>query len=414
MPEKILIVDDEPDIVKVLSKIVEISGYQVVSASNGEEALKAVREEKPELVLLDYMMPDMTGLDVLKEIKKFSEEIYVVMVTGRGSEEVAASVMKAGASDYIIKPFVKDQIVTVIRDTLRIRMAEIKARRLQQELFELNRQLERMVEERTSDLVATQDRLIHQHNLSSLGEMSGGMAHEIRNPLNSIALYAQIMQDELRQDDPKREYLNKILNDVDRINSIVTNLHRFSRRIKREKTPVSLQRPLEATLKTLSTKFISQNISLNVDIEPGLPEVMASPEEMEEVFSHLLINAIHAMPQGGEINIGMRLVKAQEKSGQFRGRPECIRDLIEISLKDTGIGISREDLGKIFIPFFTTKTDWEGTGLGLSVVDRVISDHDGEINVQSEQGKGTVFTLRLPALESGSQVEFPPKRSAVG
>src|SRR3990172_2876165 len=115
MAEKILVVDDEQDIVKVLSKILEISGYEVISATNGTDAIVLVKNENPELVLLDYMMPDLTGLDVLKEIKKNSDEIYVVMVTGRGSEEVAAAVMKAGASDYVIKPFVKDQIVTVVK-----------------------------------------------------------------------------------------------------------------------------------------------------------------------------------------------------------------------------------------------------------------------------------------------------------
>ncbi len=233
MSEKILVVDDDADIVRLISKIVEISGYDAITAFGGREALEKAKEHSPQLVLLDYMMPDMNGLDVLKEIKAFSEDIYVVMVTGRGSEEVAANVMKAGASDYIIKPFVKDQILTVVKDTLRIRQAEIKAKRLQDELAELNRQLEEKVEERTRDLVETQERLILQHNLASLGEMSGGMAHEIRNPLNSIALYSQIMMDELDGGDKKLEYLNRIMSDVDRINAIVTNLNRVSRSIKR-------------------------------------------------------------------------------------------------------------------------------------------------------------------------------------
>src|SRR5512143_3577250 len=197
MPEKILVVDDEPDIVTVLSKILEMAGHSVSKAYSGSEAVQMAKEEEPSLMLLDYMMPDINGLDVLRAVKEFSPDIYVVMVTGRGSEEVAATVMKAGASDYVIKPFVKDQILSVVRDTLKVRQAEITARRLQNELQDLNRELEHKVDERTKDLMATQERLIQQHNLASLGEMSGGMAHEIRNPLNSIALYAQIMADEL-------------------------------------------------------------------------------------------------------------------------------------------------------------------------------------------------------------------------
>ena len=280
MPERILVVDDEPDIVIVLAKILELSGYSVSKAYSGSEALEIARQERPALVLLDYMMPDVTGLDVLLGIKAFSEDIYVIMVTGRGSEEVAATVMKAGASDYVIKPFVKDQILGVVRDTLKVRQAEITARRLQSELLELNRELEHKVEERTKDLMATQERLIQQQNLASLGEMSGGMAHEIRNPLNSIALYAQIMADELPTDDKMRDYLARIMNDVDRINAIVTNLNLFSRRIRRDKVPIHIQKPLETAIKTLSTRFANSNIKVGVKIEKDLPEVLASPEEM--------------------------------------------------------------------------------------------------------------------------------------
>ena len=402
MPEKILVVDDEPDIVTVLSKILEYAGYAVIKAYNGSEALELARSEGPELVLLDYMMPDATGLDVLRGIKTFSEDTYVIMVTGRGSEEVAATVMKAGASDYVIKPFVKDQILSCVRDTLKVRQAEITARRLQSELQELNQELERKVEERTNDLMETQDRLIHQQNLASLGEMSGGMAHEIRNPLNSIALYAQILAEELPADDKKRDYLSRIMNDVDRINAIVTNLNLFSRRTKREKTPTHIQKPLETAIKTLSTRFTAQGIKISVQMEKDLPEVLASPEEMEEVFSHLLINSIHAMPQGGEITVSVRLVSGSHRPELGRSSIQS-RDYLEISIQDTGVGIPKEEQNRIFIPFYTTKTDWEGTGLGLSVVHNVVSDHEGTIDVESDVGKGARFTIRLPALQSGSQ-----------
>jgi len=398
MHERLLVVDDEPDIVKVLSKILEINGYEVSSAYSGLEALQAIKDVNPELVLLDYMMPDINGLDVLRGIKSYSDDIYVVMVTGRGSEEVAATVMKSGANDYIIKPFEKDQILTVVKDTLKIRTAEIKAKRLQEELRVLNQELENKVEERTRDLVMTQERLVHQQNLASLGEMSGGMAHEIRNPLNSISLYAQIILDELMEDDPKKEYLNKIMNDVDRINAIVTNLNLFSRRIKREKEPLPLKMPLDAVLRTLSTQFDNNGIEMRVHFEEGLPEVLASNEEMEEVFSHLLVNAMHAMPVGGSIDVSMRLITAHPHNELFPDRDEPKREYIEVAVQDTGIGISKEDLNKIFIPFFTTKTDWQGTGLGLSVVHRVVDDHGGAIDVESEPGKGTTFTLRFPVL----------------
>ncbi|MBI5694371.1 MAG: response regulator [Nitrospirae bacterium] len=405
MAEKLLVVDDEQDIVKVLAKILELSGYEVHTATSGLDALRVVKEQDPDLVLLDYMMPDLTGLDVLRGIKTYSEDIYVVMVTGRGSEEVAATVMKAGASDYVIKPFEKKQILTVVKDTLRIRSAEITTRRLQKELADLNRDLEDKVAERTRDLVDTQERLIHQHNLASLGEMSGGMAHEIRNPLNSISLYAQIMIDELPPDDPKVDYVQRILSDVDRINAIVTNLNLFSRRIKRDKQPLHLQTPLETVLRTMSMQLVNKGVRVSVDIEGGLPEVLASGEEMEEVFSHLFVNSMHAMPEGGELAVVMRLLGGARNGEPQPGRDERPGQYIEVSVRDTGMGIPRDNIDKVFIPFFTTKTDWQGTGLGLSVANRVISDHKGTIDVESEEGHGTVFTIRLPVLESGAKLD---------
>jgi len=405
--EKILVVDDEIDICKILSKILELAGYEVRTSHSGVDALKLVQEFVPSLVFLDYMMPDLTGLEVLRGIKAFSEEIYVVMVTGRGSEEVAASVMKAGATDYVIKPFAKDQILKVTRDALRIRDAEIANRRLKGELQELNRDLEDKVRERTIELVEAQARFVQQQNMASLGEMSGGMAHEIRNPLNSISLYAEIMQGELENADPKNDYIKRILEDVDRISAIVTNLQHFSRRLKGDKGPADVREIVESSVRLLSTQFEQNGISVRLETAE-LPKTLASREELEEVFSHLIINAMQAMRGGGELSISMKLLTAPDRDPQS-DEPAGHTQYIEVSVSDTGSGIPPENLEKIFIPFFTTKSDWKGTGLGLSVVHRIITDHQGSIDVESEPGKGSKFIIRLPVLEAGDAFEQLPK-----
>jgi hypothetical protein len=312
--------------------------------------------------------------------------------------------MKAGASEYVIKPFERERILAVTKDTLRLRRAELDANRLRDQLSELNNELEAKVMERTRDLVETQERLVHQQNIASLGEMSGGMAHEIRNPLNSISLYAQLITDELPKDDPKQEYVGKIIADVDRINDIVTNLSSFSRRIRRDKSPLEMKEAVSSVMRSLSTQFSNNGITVNLDIERDLPVVLASREEMDEVFSHLLINAIHAMPGGGNIDIVIRTISGQPVKGAIPGLEQPVQQYVEVSVADTGAGISEEDLGRIFIPFFTTKSDWKGTGLGLAVVHRVITDHKGTIDVDSEEGKGAKFTFRLPALESGASL----------
>lgn len=409
MAEKVLVVDDEKDICKILAKILELAGYEVVTAYNGTDAIAMAREHGPELVFLDFMMPDLTGLDVLRAIRGYSEDIYVVIVTGRGSEEVAANVMKSGAADYIIKPFAKDRIISVARDTLRIRKAEITARGLQTQLEELNRDLEKKVEERTRDLVETQERLVHQQNLASLGEMSGGMAHEIRNPLNSISLFSQLLMDELPPGDERREYLDKIMGDVERIDAIVTNLNLFSRRIKRDKSPLVLTEVVRSVMRSLNTQFSGKGIEVSVDAEDGLPEILASREEMEEVFSHLLVNAMQAIGKDGRIGVEIRVIHVGRREGQDS---ENHAKYLEVSVSDSGIGIARENLDKVFIPFFTTKTDWGGTGLGLSVIHRIITDHKGTIDVESEEGKGARFLIRLPVLESGAGFGGPTTAAA--
>jgi signal transduction histidine kinase len=212
------------------------------------------------------------------------------------------------------------------------------------------------------------------------------------------------MMDELEKEDNKADYLNKMLGEVDRINAIVTNLHRFARRIKRDKEPTRLTVPLSNSLKLMSARFEKQGIQVNVAADPDLPEVLASPEEMEEVFSHIIMNSVQAMPGGGQLEISMRQVNAPRKNAALLGRSELM-DFVEIVIRDTGMGIKKEDLNKIFIPFYTTKTDWEGTGLGLSVVNRIINDLEGVIEVESEPGEGAKFIIRLPALERNTRIQ---------
>src|SRR5512147_271268 len=195
-----------------------------------------IESRHPELVLLDYMMPGIDGLTALKIIRERYPESYVIMFTGKGSEEIAVELMKAGAYDYILKPFNNQDLADRIESVLRIREVEIsnaalmkERERLLEEIEGWNRQLEVRVQEKTEALQKMQAENVQAEKLASLGYLSAGVAHEIRNPLNSITLFVQLIKSGI--DDPELcEYVDKILKEVDRIDIIIRKLLDASKR----------------------------------------------------------------------------------------------------------------------------------------------------------------------------------------
>ena len=211
MSEKILIVDDEQMILELTSMVLDSRGFEVQTVDNATDSYEIIERERPSLVLLDYMMPKVNGLDALKEIRTRFPDTYVIMFTGKGSEEVAVELMKAGASDYILKPFSNAKLVERIESVLHIRSIEMRNRDLVQEQKKLldeiemwNRELEQRVAQKTTALEHAHHEILLTEKLASLGHLSAGMAHEIRNPLNSISLFAQVLCSGLKNEPEMR------------------------------------------------------------------------------------------------------------------------------------------------------------------------------------------------------------------
>ncbi|HTL50967.1 MAG TPA: ATP-binding protein [Planctomycetota bacterium] len=218
--------------------------------------------------------------------------------------------------------------------------------------------------------------------LASLGEMAAGVAHEIRNPLNAIRGFAQLLNDKQVDAEP-REWTGIIIEEVDRMNRIVTDMLDFSRQRPMTLLPVDLDQILQQVLKELQAQFETAQVQVDYAWDPQLPPALGNADKLKQVFLNVIRNGVEAMPGGGRMRIRGRVESAVEGEG---------REVI-VAIADNGIGMNEDTLGKIFDPFFTKKDT--GTGLGLSICAKIIEQHNGRIEVHSQTGKGTLFDVVL-------------------
>jgi two-component system NtrC family sensor kinase len=230
-------------------------------------------------------------------------------------------------------------------------------------------------------LHATQDHLVHSEKLASLGQLAAGVAHEINNPLGTILLYSETVVKECAEDDPHRADLNVIVSETKRCKRIVADLLNFSRQQQVVVQPTDLNAIFRELIELAPQDAKTVDIPMVSELDPHLPTIEADPQQLRQVFLNLMTNAVEAMPQGGTLTI------------RTRNGPT---GMVTIEVQDIGHGISHEDQGKLFTPFFTTKPIGKGTGLGLAIAYGIIKMHRGQINVQSQVGKGTTFIVNLP------------------
>jgi signal transduction histidine kinase len=236
----------------------------------------------------------------------------------------------------------------------------------------------RKLKEQTDILFQTEEQLRRADRLSALGELSAGMAHEIRNPLGSIKGAVEILKDDYRPDEAKYEFIQILQKETDRLNHIVQEFLGFARPKQPEFQFADLNKAIESVLTLTAQEAKKAGVKVDKRLDPSIGKRSLDAGLLKQAFLNLILNAIQAMPGGGVLSV---------ESG-LRG------DAIEVTIGDTGIGISEENRKKLFSPFFTTKKN--GTGLGLAITYRIIQNHRGTIDVKSEQGKGTMFTVKIP------------------
>ncbi|MGD9317029.1 MAG: hybrid sensor histidine kinase/response regulator [Anaerolineae bacterium] len=368
----ILVIDDEVGMREGCRRALTPYGYHVDIAEHGVEGLQKLRQGAYDLVLLDAMMPGMSGLELLERILEHDPEIVCVMITGYATVELAAQAMKQGAQDFLPKPFTADELLTVVQRGLAQRQHRLDLRQ-QQASEEEALQLERTRQE-----IAKLDAIESRFMLV--------IVHELRNPAGVIKNYLQLMRAGYVDEDEWDEYLEKLdlragqlLNMLDDLLELaqlkqLPTLSKF--------TPVVVSDILAGVTRRFQPMAETKGLDFVVQTQAS-PTLLAQPAHLQSLWSNLIDNAIR-YTVSGQIEVMLA-----EDSGELL-----------TTVRDTGIGISTEELARIFQEFYRTesaKAEVElGTGLGLPIVDQIVKIYHGAIHVDSVPGQGTTFTVRLP------------------
>jgi signal transduction histidine kinase len=281
-----------------------------------------------------------------------------------------------GQNDFMALESLAGILSSVISNADQYQRSQETVRQLRQTQQELQTRIEAQLE--------AERKLIQAEKLAAVGEMAAGIAHELNNPLTTVTGFTELVLDEIAEDAQSRPDLELILKEAKRARNVVRRLLDFSRRSESERTRVDINELMNDVLSLTGHLMHTSGVQLDVELGKNLPWVSVDRNQMKQVFLNLFHNALQAMPTGGELFIK---TGARQRGG---------RKWVTASIKDTGAGISSENLERVFEPFFTTRSGDGGTGLGLSVSYGIVSDHGGEIEVSSEVGKGTNFNVWLP------------------
>jgi signal transduction histidine kinase len=243
--------------------------------------------------------------------------------------------------------------------------------------------------------------VVRMDRLASLGVLASGIAHEVRNPLAGIKTMAQTLEEEIDKRDPRQEYLSRIIRQVNRLDELLRTLFSYAK----PRQPIRKLHRLEDIIQEvdilLDDRIKKKKINYTKEFEPNLLKIYVDFHQTQQVFINLFLNALEALPDGGRLEVKARAVETIIYARDRRKRSYLNQNkearYVEVTVRDTGVGIKPNQLNIIFDPFFTTKP--QGTGLGLSIVYRIIEEHSGEIRVDSKLGEGTTFTILLPTEE---------------
>ena len=424
---RILIVDDEANNRKLLHQILK-DNYQLSFSVDGKQALEIANKIIPDLILLDIMMPEMDGYEVCQKLKSQlkTNKIPVIFTTAMNEIEDELHGFETGCVDYIIKPFSPPIVMARVKTHLKLKDAletmasqNKKLEREKNKVTQNNLELEHRVTERTAQLESTnfnlQNTLKQARDLAKKAESANiaksqflaNMSHEIRTPMNGIIAATDLalaeglkpeIENYIRIAHDSGQSLLKIINDILDFSKIESGY------LEIENLPFALKETIDSIIEMLFAEFKEKGIDLSLKIDPNLPEILVGDSmRLRQGITNLVNNALKFTNTGGLITIGVN----QKKVGIHHGKI-----MLDFYIKDTGVGIKSKHLDNLFNPF--TQADpsstrkYGGTGLGLSISKKIVEKMNGEIDIKSEYGKGTIFHFNclfgLPTKEMKEQL----------
>lgn len=356
---KILVIDDEEIVRESCVRILQGQDYRVKTADNGDMGLSTLKEFQPDLVLVDLKMPGMSGFEVLEEIFAYDATIVTIVITGFATVSSAIEAMKKGTFDFIPKPFQPDELRLVVHRGL-------ERRNLVLETIALRNEKE----------------MLREH-------FAAIVSHELKSPLGAVQQNLYVLADDLEEKltEDQKEKLQRLQN---RIQDLVKLINTWLRvisvdiaKIKEQFEIISIIPILEQSIETVENQAIRKDITIKTDIKGELGTISGDKGSLTEAVINLLTNSVKYSQIGGEIKVTASQTHKQ----------------ILIAVTDNGVGITEEDINFLFADFYRGDNLPEGersSGVGLTITKNIIEAHDGTIDVKSEIGKGSTFTIRLP------------------
>jgi signal transduction histidine kinase len=364
---KILIVDDNKDLVSQLQAVLLAptpDGVQITvdTAARGQDALAIARRDGFDVAIVDVKLPDVSGIDLILQLKEACPFSEVVLITGFASVDAAISALRSGAFAFTLKSFRPEELISTVEQALM--KVQLKYER-------------RSLEKRAADAEA----------LSAMGALALNLAHEIRNPLNAAVLQLHLLDrgvDKLECEQDTKAALKKrtaiVGDEIGRLSRLLTEFLELARPRSLAREPVHVARLVTDVLDLYRDTADARGIDVVRDLAPEGTTLVGDAEKLKQVVVNLVVNAMEAMKQGGTLSVGV--IPVGER--------------VQLWVSDTGTGIPPEVIEHVFDPFFTTKE--AGTGLGLSIVRKIVDQHGGEVRIQTEPGHGARVEISLPRL----------------
>ncbi len=365
----ILLVDDETDIREVMTMSLEDMGFRVLAAENGAQALEYFKRERPPLVITDIKMPVMDGIELLRKIKLENADTEVIMITGHGDMDLAIKSLKYEATEFVTKPVNVDALEIALKRACE----KITIRR---KLEEYTRSLELLIQEKTE----------LQDHLSSLGLMIGSISHGLKGQITGLDGGIYLVESGLRGKNEAliREGWGMVTMMVERIRKMVMDILYYAKKRDLHREVIDVRPFVDEIAMLVESRISNHPIRLVKDFISSPVTFEVDADDIHSALVNILENAIDAC---------IRDKKPGERTIDFS--VTCERGRIIFTIQDDGIGMTPETVEKIFTLFYSSKGS-EGTGFGLFIAEKIIRQHDGEIKVNSQLGKGSRFVVCIP------------------